>query len=1309
MKPTSNIKYLTASNHISNLKWISLLFILVIQSLQVYSQGSPVTEYYNAIWKRCDKADHEYYRIIQYKAPNKPLDIVRDYYKNGQIFREGKILSLAPTLIYDGPCTWYYASGQKKETILYDKGSMEGEHMEWFENGKKRETGSYLHNKREGLHTWFYSNGQKATESNFTHGLKEGESLNWYDDGKIWKKSFYLNDSLEGNSTYYFNNGNKQENIFYHRGRKEGERKAWFPDGVLMETSNYLHDTLNGIQSIYNNASILKLKATYKNGRTEGPYFAFNDKGQPILKKDFTEGPFRISSMSYYQGALMYYDAEDTVRKVKIIYNARMEIGQSSMEIEDIAKKQKIIYYSSGELQKSSLKKLICDSTWYPNGQLEYARCEDEKSGHFESFNKWDESGKLIEYILPDSLFVQKYKDNTQCLFGIKDWRNNKIGGLKYMMVYDFVDQRALVQANDGKYGAIDMKGNEIIPVVYTDLENLIPVNRGQEFSIDTNISKPLYRARLNGKWGIIDWNNRIIIPFEYDRISEEFTGERFIVARDGLRGLANKHGIIFQPKYPQIEPELILDRYIQINDGNTIDSLKRYGLIDTSGKLVLPTIYNDISVNRAFGNLIILTKDNMCGIFSTTAGKIILPLEYTPASGRLILKFSGDKYLELENMTCVFLRKKGKVGWLDKNGKWIFKPKYNLLIEVSRGNFQKTELVIFKDKNKYGLLDTLGKIRIPAKYENLASFATRDLGLENILFSQSFFVAEYKGKTGIINEKDSIILPLKYDRFISMDNNEIILVKDGRVSYLSLYDMIEHTESKKLYFRDGINGIGIVTNSERKVLLNSNRYMMATYGDGLIRAHLPLDIENASEYDYNGNPIPDNLHYKIKWPQENGYAYLLSFNGKVGVINPKKELILDTVYNAIRKYNPYDSGFWVMSDSPGSSTKYRNASNKTDSFYLSGGWAFADTNGKMLTRAIYETPEESFQSFAKIKSNGKYFLMPANGKPLPGLVCDTLDNITASYPLCYFTNGKTKGLIDSSGRIVSSGHWDKFHGYFGSYGLYFENGNPGLLDSTGKIIFSASKNEIAGKSVDLGKYLKFPNNGEIVPSVYEEDEIYSPFLKLSNIIENYDTLNTVKDVETRRKISNAALIMSIQGIQSTDYDRNFIHEERNASLYSRILNDPDYYDNYVEDTSKIDSNCDYHYSVKIEAALKNIFGLKVAIMLCSDRSRFYNFKIEGNNLHRISLRELFDSTQDYKIKLNKILAREIKKLEDIDLNCFQSGQYSDLLKSSFIIKDKGISFFIQTESDHSLYYELQIPYNELKSFINPAGPLKEL
>jgi len=124
------------------------------------------------------------------------------------------------------------------------------------------------------------------------------------------------------------------------------------------------------------------------------------------------------------------------------------------------------------------------------------------------------------------------------------------------------------------------------------------------------------------------------------------------------------------------------------------------YGFINTSGKEIIPTKYEDTddSWYRAlrFSELIIVGNDNKYGCYDKT-GKMVVPLIYSN-----IGNYSNNLATVLEN---------GKWGYIDKTGKVSIPLIYEYASDFSVNS------AIVKKEGKWGTIDTLGNVVIPIIY----------------------------------------------------------------------------------------------------------------------------------------------------------------------------------------------------------------------------------------------------------------------------------------------------------------------------------------------------------------------------------------------------------------------------------------------------------------------------------------------------------------------------------------------------------------------------------------------------------------
>lgn len=250
----------------------------------------------------------------------------------------------------------------------------------------------------------------------------------------------------------------------------------------------------------------------------------------------------------------------------------------------------------------------------------------------------------------------------------------------KYRILNSFHDSLACV-SRDGKYGYINLKGEEVIPCIYTyakDFSNgvaCVAIN-GKESFIDTKgkTTSPKYSStkqkqslilkQHNEKYGYVDSNGNVVIPYKYDG------------AKDFSEGLAAVRNITY------IDGAEVI---------SVIDDEVDWGFIDEKGKVVIPFKYSLPNDERALFSegVVIVKKSNRLG-YIDREGKEITPCKYTVAQ-----PFSnGYAFIELEKILGEQGNKQRRAiykGYVDKNGKEAL-----VQCEVKEGT------IFYEDGRKY-------------------------------------------------------------------------------------------------------------------------------------------------------------------------------------------------------------------------------------------------------------------------------------------------------------------------------------------------------------------------------------------------------------------------------------------------------------------------------------------------------------------------------------------------------------------------------------------------------------------------------
>jgi len=139
------------------------------------------------------------------------------------------------------------------------------------------------------------------------------------------------------------------------------------------------------------------------------------------------------------------------------------------------------------------------------------------------------------------------------------------------------VSEETISVSKDGKYGFLDLSGNEIIPLIYDDAYSF---------------SGGLAVACKNGKWGFVDKTGKEVIFPGFDQV-RSFYNSLAAVSVDGKWGLIDKMGNIILP----IEYDYVIENE---NGGFLANKDHKAFLLDASGKLVPTGDYSYLSLDTS-------------------------------------------------------------------------------------------------------------------------------------------------------------------------------------------------------------------------------------------------------------------------------------------------------------------------------------------------------------------------------------------------------------------------------------------------------------------------------------------------------------------------------------------------------------------------------------------------------------------------------------------------------------------------------------------------------------------------------------
>lgn len=337
----------------------------------------------------------------------------------------------------------------------------------------------------------------------------------------------------------------------------------------------------------------------------------------------------------------------------------------------------------------------------------------------------------------------------------------------------------------NGKNGYAELKGTDevklLIPCIYDKLESY-------------SKNAPM-RATYNGKEGMIDGNNKIIIPFEYSNIGKFYNVGAYNMAwveQDGKYGIYNIDGTVIQPW--DIEKAYVMNE----NSGTTYLTFDDFP--DPS------TPYIHIVVN------------GMTGVLSGKTYKTVIPCKYG--------------YISPVINERAFYKANNKWGIMDIQNNSIQEAIYdkikinnNMLSEAFTpdGTFHDNMYVFIGDKQ--GMIDKNGKAFIPVKYDSLG------------VFSENMIVAKCGNLYGYINSNGEECIPFTYSHADNFSEG-LAAVKNEKGKYLFIdasgvmvikpheYDRVGHFQNGtcKVYRKDKVWEI----NREGKKVKDSTKKLEA-------------------------------------------------------------------------------------------------------------------------------------------------------------------------------------------------------------------------------------------------------------------------------------------------------------------------------------------------------------------------------------------------------------------------------------------------------------------------------------------------
>ena len=270
------------------------------------------------------------------------------------------------------------------------------------------------------------------------------------------------------------------------------------------------------------------------------------------------------------------------------------------------------------------------------------------------------------------------------------------------------------------KTKVLNKDGNEI----FSNYENIEPIenSNGTKTWYEVNVLK----FKKNDKYGLIDYNGKVVLGAEYSNIYPLMGIENcLILEQDGKKGLFNTYmeEVVIKPDYEDIKAltNSYQNGYLVYNKD------KKVGLIGTDKSKILTCQYDEIKSVSGNNYYVVVENKN---------------LEIINSYGKVVLN-SGFDSVEGIDVDNFIIKKSGKYGMIDKDGNTVINPEYDDL------KFSIANYYIAKKDQKYGIIDKDGNTVIDYTYTAI-----------NYVKEADFFKAENEDfTTNIIDRNFNTVL----------------------------------------------------------------------------------------------------------------------------------------------------------------------------------------------------------------------------------------------------------------------------------------------------------------------------------------------------------------------------------------------------------------------------------------------------------------------------------------------------------------------------------------------------------------------
>jgi len=508
-------------------------------------------------------------------------------------------------------------------------------------------------------------------------------------------------------------------------------------------------------------------------------------------------------------------------------------------------------------------------------------------------------------------------------------------------------------------------------------------------------------------KYGVVNCDGRIIIPFKYDGI-QDFVGGKTWVRKDGLWGLVNDVGtVLLEPLYSDIVQIATYSDQVWVKNGAF------WGVYDFDRENFLyEPQFSELQVLDDIRTLV--RKDELSGIIRTDTVKYVYPMQI-------------EKVVKLAPYRLAVEEKK-LWGILTYTGNLLAAPQYDTLF------FKQNNLIQVEKGDKIGLVDYIGRLVTPLIFDSIADFSQ---GGARVCSNQ---------KCGFISVRGKLVVPIELieaDKFVNglciakkEEGYGLINAKNEWI-VLDTFDLIEPAINYRYYVgHDGSKRLFL--NSKGDIISDQIFFFIDLEGrSDLVR----VQTKGYHLYDFTTDTYVSTISFDSIGPQ-NHQVFIYQLEGKYGVLDTSGKIRVENLYDDIKIINKQKQ-YFITQENGKWGMRFINKvliTNDSDSlFFLDKNYLLSIRDG--LQGVFYKSGKKiidrKYEQLTIVERSGKLV-----------------------WPIVYHKR-KNTGLVNNQGiELKLPKHQEILFLENRLYGYQY-NGKWGVLNDKGKLLIEAKFDEL--------------------------------------------------------------------------------------------------------------------------------------------------------------------------------------------------------------------------------------------------------